>query len=94
MVRANGNANARYRLRVSNGDIQDLNISGDGPHEPKLLAGDYRYYRVQMPTSLPLGWRVTFTQQTGDVWMYIRDTVPPGQGLLCQLQGLRDRREK
>ena len=29
MVRANGNANARYRLRVSSGDIQNVNIAGD-----------------------------------------------------------------
>lgn len=81
MVRANGNANARYRLRFSTGDIQNLNISGDGLTNQTLLAGDWRYYRMQMPTSLPLGWHVTFSQQSGDVWMYIRDTIPPGQGL-------------
>ncbi|MGZ5568463.1 MAG: InlB B-repeat-containing protein, partial [Limisphaerales bacterium] len=81
MVRANGNANARYRLRFSTGDIQNLNISGDGLTNQTLLAGDWRYYRVQMPTSIPLGWRITFSQQSGDVWMYIRDTIPPGQGL-------------
>jgi large repetitive protein len=80
MVRANGNASARYRLRLSTGDIQNLNISGDGLTNQTLLAGDWRYYRVQMPTSLPLGWNVTFSQQSGDVWMYIRDTIPPGQG--------------
>ena len=80
MVRADGNANARYRLRVSAGDVQNLNIAGDGLTNQTLLSGDWRYYRVQMPSSLPLGWHVTFSQQSGDAWMYIRDTFPPGQG--------------
>jgi len=45
-----------------------------------IAGGDWRYYRVNMPTALPLTFTVTFSQQSGDVWMYLRDVIPPGNG--------------
>ncbi|HLP78865.1 MAG TPA: hypothetical protein VK327_18340, partial [Candidatus Paceibacterota bacterium] len=37
------------------------------------------FYRVRIPTNAPVNWNVTFGQQLGDVVMYVRDRVPPGQ---------------
>lgn len=79
MVRANGSANARYRLRVSTGNIQDIDIAGTTLTNQVITRGDWRYYRLQMPTAAPLNWHVTFSQQVGDVVLHLRDTVPPGQ---------------
>jgi hypothetical protein len=45
-----------------------------------LAAGDWRYDRVYLPTNSPITWNVTFAQALGDVVMYVRDIVPPGQG--------------
>lgn len=78
-VQANGNSNVRYRLRVSTGDIQDLALNGGSFTGQTLAAGDWRYYRVTLPTNAPVNWNVTFSQQVGDVVMYVRDTTPPGQ---------------
>ncbi len=79
-VRAAGNANARYRLRVSVGSITDLPIHSPGLTNQIVAGGDWRYYRVTMPSALPLSFSVTFGQDSGDVFMYLRDTVPPGNG--------------
>lgn len=79
-VYAGGNSNVRYRLRLSTGDVQDLALNGGSLASQILAAGDWRYYRVQVPLDAPLDWRVTFSQQVGDVIMHVRDTVPPGQG--------------
>jgi large repetitive protein len=79
-VRAAGNANARYRFRVSMGAVTDLPIHSAGLTNQIIAAGDWRYYRVSMPTALPLKFNVTFSQESGDVWLYFRDTVPPGSG--------------
>ncbi|HTD87104.1 MAG TPA: hypothetical protein VK850_11055, partial [Candidatus Binatia bacterium] len=80
VVRAGGNANARYRMKLSVGTITDMPIHGPELLQQELAGGDWRYYRVQMPDSVPLKFNVSFTQLAGDVAMYIRDTVPPGNG--------------
>ncbi len=77
-VKAGGSSNVRYRLQVSTGDIQDLALNGGSFTGQTLAAGDWRYYRVTLPTNAPVNWNVTFSQQLGDVVMYVRDTTPPG----------------
>ncbi len=81
MVRAASNANARYRLRTSIGNVQNINLYGESLSNQILASGDWRYYRFQVPTTVPVGWQVSFTQLSGDVWLYMRDTVPPGNGI-------------
>jgi len=80
-VRAAGGANCRYRLRISAGDVQELDLEGGSFANQILAARDWRYYRVTIPTNAPEFWTVGFGQQAGDVVMYIRDTSPPGSGL-------------
>ncbi|MDB6111575.1 MAG: hypothetical protein JWR69_3325 [Pedosphaera sp.] len=77
-VQAAGNSNVRYRLRLSSGNIQDLPLNG-GYSGQTVAGGDWRYYRVVMPTNAPTTWNVTFSQQVGAAVMYFRDTTPPGQ---------------
>lgn len=77
-VHAAGGSNVRYRLRLSTGDIQDLTLDGGSFANQTLAATDWRYYRVQIPSNAPVNWNVTFNQLVGDVVMYLRDTVPPG----------------
>ena len=79
-VRAVNNANARYRLRLSTGIVQDLALN-DGAAVNQVVAGnDWRYYRFELPPEPQPNWQLSFTQQSGDVVMYMRDTVPPGNG--------------
>lgn len=82
-VYAGGNANVRYRLRVSTGApfIQDLPLNGGNFTNQILTAGDWGYYRVQIPSNAPANWNVNFQQQVGDVIMYVRNSVPPGNGV-------------
>ena len=77
-VRASGTSNCRYRLRLSTGSVVDVALNGSLTSQV-MAAGDWRYYRFHLPTNAPLSWTVTFAQQVGDVVMYVRDTVPPGQ---------------
>jgi len=79
-VRAVTNANARYRLRLSTGAVQDLDAFGGSAINQSLAAGDWGYFRVQIPADAPPGWQVTFAQQSGDVVVHVRDTIPPGNG--------------
>ncbi len=80
-VRAAGNANARYRLLLSTGNVLDLPLHGPDLTNQLVAGGDWRYYRVQVPGTLPNGFNLTFSQQSGDVITYIRDTIPPGNGV-------------
>jgi hypothetical protein len=80
VVRAAGNANARYRLIVSMGTITDMPVHGPVSSVQAVASGDWRYYRVVMPETVPIDFNATFTQLSGDVAMYVRDTVPPGNG--------------
>jgi hypothetical protein len=78
-VRAAGNSNARYRLHVSTGNMQDIPLHGANLTGQIVAAKDFRYYRVVVPTNAPTAWSFSFNQQIGDVFVYVRDTVPPGQ---------------
>jgi len=78
-VQAGGNSNVRYRLRLFMGIVNDLALNGGSAANQQMVAGDWLYYRVQIPTNAPVNWNVTFSQQFGDVVMYVRDRVPPGQ---------------
>ena len=86
-VRAGGNANARYRLAVSVGNVQELSYNG-GTANGQIAGSDWQYFRVQFPQNCPTNWYVTFSQLVGDVVMYVRDTVPPGNG--ATLADIRD----
>lgn len=79
-VQAGGTSNVRYRLRTSVGDVANLTCDGVTLLNQTLAAGDWRYYRVFLPTNSPITWNVTFGQTLGDVVMYARDITPPGQG--------------
>jgi hypothetical protein len=77
-VRANA-SNVRYRLQLGTGAITPLSGSTLGG---QVLAGnDWRYYRIAVLSNAPLSFTVTYSQQQGDVEMYVRDTVPPGEPL-------------
>lgn len=79
-VRAVNNANARYRLRLSTGFIQDLAMDGGALTNQSVAGSDWKYYRVRVPATPQANWQVTFSQEQGDVVLYLRDTVPPGNG--------------
>jgi hypothetical protein len=79
-VRAVTNANARYRLRLSTGNVQSLDLYSGIATNQVLAGGDWRYYRVQLPAEMPASWQITFSQQAGDVVLHLRDTIPPGNG--------------
>ncbi len=75
-------ANCRYRLKVSAGNIQGLSLVGGNFTGQNLASNDWRYYRVQIPLDVPTNsdWNITYSQSIGDVDLYLRDTVPPGNG--------------
>jgi hypothetical protein len=80
-VYGGGGSSVRYRLRLSMGNIIDLAFAGGSLTDQGLAAGDWRYYRVTLPLEgMFQQWTITFDRQYGDVEMYIRDTIPPGQG--------------
>ena len=79
-VRAAGSSNVRYRLRLFTGFINELALNGGSYSAQHLNAGDWLYYRIQVPPLAPTVLNVTFSQDLGDVVMYVRDRVPPGQG--------------
>ncbi len=79
-VQAGGSSNVRYRLRLYSGIVNDLALNGGSFTGQTLAAGDWLYYRVIIPTNAPVNWAVTFSEQLGNVVMYVRDRVPPGQG--------------
>ncbi|MBK1835261.1 hypothetical protein JIN78_14425, partial [Roseibacillus ishigakijimensis] len=80
-VRAAGDTNARYRLRLSIGSMTGLDLATGLANNQLLAAGDWRYYRVEVPEDAPAEWTVTFHQQQGDVDLYLRDAIPPGSAL-------------
>jgi len=86
-VFASGSANARFRLQLScgsagtNGLVQNLPIGGNIAYTNQQLAGgDWRYYRVQVPTNAPNNWVLNWTLSQGNAHLFVRDTVPPGDG--------------
>lgn len=69
------------------GYVQDLAQDGGSYTGQTLIAEDMRYYRVVIPqsstisaSSTPLAWSITLNQTIGDAVIFIRDTLPPGQG--------------
>jgi hypothetical protein len=89
-VRSVNNANSRYRLRLSTGNIQDLDLYSGVATNQIVAGGDWRYFRLQMPALMPSSWMVSFSQQSGDVVMYVRDTVPPGNGITVGASDYKD----
>jgi len=79
-VKATGGTNARYRLRASTGQVTDLALSGGSATAQTLVGRDWRYYRFTVPLDAPNTWSLTFSQTVGDVVMFLRDSLPPGQG--------------
>ncbi len=79
-VQAAGGSNVRYRLRMDTGTITNLVLNGGSTTNQQMVAGDYLYYAVQIPTNSPVDWNITYNVQLGNVVGYIRDRVPPGQG--------------
>ncbi|MBK8039227.1 MAG: hypothetical protein IPK22_19150 [Verrucomicrobiaceae bacterium] len=77
-VKAAGSSNVRYRLKLSTGSVTDLSLSQPTVANQTMAAGDWRMFRFTVPEDAPLNWNLTFSQQIGDVVMYVRDTVPPG----------------
>lgn len=43
-----------------------------------MVGRDWRYYRFTVPADARNNWNFTFSQQVGDVNLWLRDTVPPG----------------
>jgi hypothetical protein len=85
-VQAAGNASARYRLQLAcgnsipNGLVQDLALDGGSYTNQTLSGGDWRYYRVWIPSNAPANWTITWSRTQGAAQMCVRDTVPPGIG--------------
>ena len=77
-VKASGASNARYRLKLSTGQVTDLALNGGSVASQILVGRDWRYYRFTVPQDAPNIWSLTFSQQVGDVNMWLRDTLPPG----------------
>ncbi len=78
-VKAKGGSNARYRLIASTGQVTELDLTAASLSNQTLVGRDWRYYRFTVPVDAPGTWNLGFTQQVGDVVMWLRDTVPPGQ---------------
>ena len=78
-VQAGGGSNVRYRLRMDTGNIQPLSLNGGSYTSQSMVAGDYLYYAVQLPTNSPVNWNISYSVQLGNVQVYVRDRVPPGQ---------------
>jgi large repetitive protein len=79
-VRAAGNANTRYRLKLSSGNVTEIPVHGPALSNQLLAGGDWRYYKLTAPATTPGGFNLTFSEQSGDVVVYLRDTIPPGNG--------------
>jgi hypothetical protein len=89
-VNAAGTSNVRYRLKASTGSVTDLSLNQAPVAGQTMVGGDWRYYRFTIPVNAPSQWRLTFSQQLGDVVMWIRDTIPPGDGANSAASGRID----
>ncbi|RKX42273.1 MAG: hypothetical protein DRP64_10115, partial [Verrucomicrobia bacterium] len=84
MVKADGGSNARYRLKLSGGNVyaggnvQELALDGGSLTGQLLAENDWRHYRVVVPTNAPVDWNITYSQESGNVDLYLRDTIPAG----------------
>ena len=78
-VHAAENSNARYRLRVTSGDVQE--ISEGAPITSQFAAGtDWKYYRFTTPATLPDEIFINVTRNGGEVVLHLRDVIAPGLG--------------
>jgi hypothetical protein len=78
-VRANA-SNVRYRLLLSVGTMTNL-ASGTTLTNQSIAGGDWRYYRIAVPSNAPQSLTLTWSQQQGDADLFLRDTIPPGEPL-------------
>jgi hypothetical protein len=86
---AAGNVNNNVGiLQDSAGLVQEMAQEGGGYTGQLLAAGDMRYYRVKLPeadinqaNSTPTEWKLNITKNAGDIVTFVRDTIPPGNGL-------------
>lgn len=81
-VRNKGAQAAQYRLLLGSGQVTSLPLNGGSLTNQMLAAGDWRYYRFTLPLDAPSNWHLTFAETSGDVVMWLRDTVPPGNNRL------------
>ncbi|MBK1723349.1 hypothetical protein [Thiocystis violacea] len=84
-VSAGGVADTQGHLLDTIGLVQDLAQSGGQVSGQTLAGNDMRFYRVVVPassinqaSSTPLDWKLRLSKQSGDVRVFIRDQVPPG----------------
>jgi hypothetical protein len=89
-VRAAGNANTRYRLKLSFGNVTEVALNAPLVTNQLLAAGDWRYYKFTAPETVPGGFNVQFSEQSGDVVVYLRDTLPPGNGVTGSSSDYKD----
>ncbi|PWU17107.1 MAG: hypothetical protein C5B50_12020 [Verrucomicrobia bacterium] len=85
-VQAGGTANARYRLKVSCGNVtpnalvQSIALDGLSVANQSLAGRDWRYYRFMVPSNPPASINLSFSRSLGNARVFLRDTVPPGDG--------------
>jgi hypothetical protein len=85
-VQATGSSNARYRLILSSGNVvtnglvEPLPLDGSVTNSNSFAGHDWQYYRVDFPSNAPATLTVNWTRSQGDAHLFIRDTVPPGDG--------------
>lgn len=89
-VLAAGSVNAEYRLSLSAGYVTDLALHGPGVVALSSAVEDWRYFRVMVPPTVPFDFNITFSQLQGGVAVYVRDTVPPGNGRSGVSSEIRD----
>ncbi len=83
-VHAAGGSNCRYRLRVACGNpvpnalVQNLSLDGGLVTNQNLAGGDWRYYRLAVPSNAPANVAVNFSRSLGSARLFVRDTTPPG----------------
>lgn len=83
-VRNAGPQAAQYRLLLGAGQVTSMLLNGGSLTSQALAAGDWRYYRFTLPADMQANWNLTFAESSGDVVMWLRDTVPPGNNRLGQ----------
>jgi large repetitive protein len=71
-------SSVRYRLQLSVGIVTNL-LNGATLAGQVLVSGDWRYYRIAVPSNAPQSLTVTWSQQQGHVDLRVRDTIPPGE---------------
>jgi hypothetical protein len=89
-VRAVDDVNARYRLRLSTGWVEDLPLNGGAVTNQSVAGDDWRYFRVQVPADAPAFWQISFSEISGDVALHLRDTSPPGNGASAIVSQVKD----